>query len=163
MQREPAQEEAQHHSKDDTQCSLGAGPTSVQAPLCSPVHHQVTDHNDQEREEESHDEAEGGDDPGAEHSVDCQTLSLVFTCFDLLGVDKLRDAADQGQEPDGNAPTDGPLGSSVVLAPDGFADHHPAIHADQHQLQDAAVHHQVKQAFDHRASQRAKVPVVIVG
>lgn len=72
-------------------------------------------------------------------------------------------ASNQGQPPDNKAAPRSVLGSAVVLTPDGFADHQPAINADQNQLQDAAVHHQVEQAFDHDARRRAEMPVVIIG
>lgn len=54
-------------------------------------------------------------------------------------------------------------GSPAVLTPDGFFNKHQAIQADQNKLQDAAVHHQVEQAFEQRAGQRTEVPVVVMG
>lgn len=148
VQREPAQEEAEHHSHDDPQCALGPGATPSQPPLRPAVHHQMAHQDHQEREDEPHEEAEGSDRPDAVFGVGHHTLSLVQACVDLRSVNKLGDAADQGQDPHSGASKGSHARSPVVLTPDGSVDQHQAVHADQNQLQDAAVHHQVEEAFD---------------
>ncbi|KAF3848222.1 hypothetical protein F7725_021250 [Dissostichus mawsoni] len=163
VQRQPAQEEAQHHHNDDPQRPLGPGPTPRDPALRPAVNHQVTGHDHQEGEQESNQEAVGDDKPGAEVRVHRDALSLLLTRLDLLGVDKLGDAADQRQNPHSHTAQSSLFGTPFVLTPHGPADQHPAVHTDQNQLQDAAVHHQVKQAFHQRAGQGSEVPVVVVG
>lgn len=163
VQREEAEKEARHHGNDDPECFLGAMAVRRGARLGPLVHHPVADHDHQEGEEESQQKAGGGDGPPAQHRVDGHTLPLVLPGFNFLGEDELGDASEQSQDPDGEAAPGSQPGPAVVLAPDGFADHQPAVDADQNQLQDAAVHHQVEQAFHQRARQGAKVPLVVMG
>lgn len=74
MQREPAQEEAQHHGEDDPDRPLGAAPGEPPGLL---VDHPVAADDHQEGDEEAHQEAVGGDEAGAGVGVDRQALPLL--------------------------------------------------------------------------------------
>lgn len=166
VQRQPAQEEAQNHARDHPQRLVGAGSAAGQLTPTRrrlAVHNPVADGDDQEGKQEAHQEAVDGDKPGAEWRVHRHALPLDLARFDLLGVDELGDAAEHSQAPDQEAAQGALPRAALVLAPDGPADQQPAVHADEHQLQDAAEHQQVEKALDQRAGQRPKVPVVVVG
>lgn len=118
MQREPAEEEGQHHSDDDPKGSLGTtSTTAVHSSVCFFVHYDVTDDDDHEGEDEAHNETVAGENPAGRHTSLRLTLPLLLTRLGMLGVHKLWDAAYQGQTPHGNTRKDGLFRLSFVLAP----------------------------------------------